>query len=553
MAGGARAGQASHVSKLLVFDKDGPVENELRYRDECVRHKVLDLVGDLALAGCDLVGHFIAHRSGHRLECRAGAGVVERRRNRRRLAALGVSAEASSCNELTDSPARARMLDRVAKRMDAERLSWPATSPTMSRFIPRAEIDDDVEIGPFCVIGPNVRIGRGTRLENNVTLMGRVTLGEHNHLYPGVVIGGEPQDISYRGSDTQVIIGDHNIIREGVTINRGTEKEDGVTSVGNHNFLMACCHVAHDCKLGNHIVIANGTLLGGHVHVHDHASLSGAVAVHHYASIGSYSFISGCSRVLHDVPPFMLVEGHPARPRCINVVALKRNDFSPEVINCLAEAHRLLYRAKVGLDHAREILRGNDQLVPQVNELLSFIQIAAGRQARPGPRTQESRVNKLRLAVVGAGHLGRIHARLLAAMPDVELVGVVDPVAAAREHVAAECRTRAFADHRELLAASTRAVIATPTRHHHAVALDFLRHGIPLLVEKPLAPTWPRPTSWSHAAERTDALLQVGHIERFNPAFTGRASSRRRAANTSKPCAPAATRSARPISASCST
>ena len=148
-----------------------------------------------------------------------------------------------------------------------------------------------------------------------------------------------------------------------------------MTTVGNHNFLMACCHVAHDCRLGNHIVIANGTLLGGHVHVHDHASLSGAVAVHHYASIGSYSFISGCSRVLHDVPPFMLVEGHPARPRCINVVSLKRNDFSAEVINCLAEAHRLLYRAKVGLDHAREILRGNDQLVPQVNELLSFIQM----------------------------------------------------------------------------------------------------------------------------------------------------------------------------------
>jgi UDP-N-acetylglucosamine acyltransferase len=241
---------------------------------------------------------------------------------------------------------------------------------------PQAEIDADVEIGPFCVIGPHVRIGRGTRLENNVTLMGHVTLGESNHLYPGVVIGGEPQDLSYRGSDTQVVVGDHNIIREGVTINRGTEKEDGVTSVGSHNFLMACCHVAHDCKVGSHIVIANGTLLGGHVHVHDHASLSGAVAVHHYASIGSFSFVSGLSRVLHDVPPFMLVEGHPARPRCINVVALKRNEFPSDVIHSLSEAHRLIYRAKVGLEHAREILRGNDQLVPQVNELLSFV----GRQ-----------------------------------------------------------------------------------------------------------------------------------------------------------------------------
>jgi UDP-N-acetylglucosamine acyltransferase len=240
---------------------------------------------------------------------------------------------------------------------------------------PRAEIDDDVEVGPFCVIGPNVRIGRGTRLENHVTLMGNVSIGEHNHIYPNVVIGGEPQDISYRGSDTRVVIGHDNVIREGVTINRGTEKEDGLTAIGDHNFLMACSHVAHDCKLGSHIVIANGTMLGGHVHVHDHASLSGGVGVHHFASIGSYSFVAGLARVLHDVPPFMLVEGHPARPRCINVVALKRNEFTSEEINALAEAHRLIYRAKVGLDHAREILRGNDQLMPQVNELLNFIQI----------------------------------------------------------------------------------------------------------------------------------------------------------------------------------
>jgi UDP-N-acetylglucosamine acyltransferase len=239
---------------------------------------------------------------------------------------------------------------------------------------PRAEIGDDVEIGPFCVIGPGVRIGQGTKIENNVTLMGRVTLGEHNHLFPGVVVGGHPQDISYRGSDTQVIIGDHNVIRESVTINRATEKEEGVTTIGNHNFLMACSHVAHDCRLGSHIIIANATLLGGHVRVHDHASLSGGVAVHHYATVGSYSFVAGISRVLHDVPPYMLSEGQPARPRCINVVALKRNDFSADTIHCLAEAHRLIYRAKVGLDHAREILRSNDQMVPHVTALLSFIQ-----------------------------------------------------------------------------------------------------------------------------------------------------------------------------------
>lgn len=250
-----------------------------------------------------------------------------------------------------------------------------ATNVAENAYVdPRAEIDDDVEIGPFCVIGPKARIGRGTRLENNVTLMGRVVLGRYNHLYPGVVIGGEPQDVSYSGGDTQVVIGDHNIIRESVTINRGSEKEDGITYIGDHNFLMACVHIAHDCKLGNHIIMTNGTLLGGHVHVHDHAITSGGVGVHHYATLGCYSFVAGLSVVRHDVPPFMLVEGYPARPRCINVVALKRNNFSQAVIESLAEAHRLLFRAKVGLEHARDILRANDHICPEVNHLLDFIQ-----------------------------------------------------------------------------------------------------------------------------------------------------------------------------------
>ncbi len=248
---------------------------------------------------------------------------------------------------------------------------------------PHAQIDDDVEIGPFSVVGPHVRIGRGTRLENNVTIMGRVTLGEFNHLFPGVVIGGEPQDLSYAGTDTQVVIGSHNVLRECVTVNRASEKEDGITSIGDHNFLMACSHVAHDCRLGSHIVIANGTLLGGHVHIHDHAGLSGAVAVHHFATIGSYSFIGGMSAVRHDVPPYMLCEGIPARPRCINIVALKRNNFSPETIECLSEAHRLLFRTKVGLDNAREILRSKGLLVPHVNHLLAFMSgQAEGRHGR---------------------------------------------------------------------------------------------------------------------------------------------------------------------------
>ncbi len=239
---------------------------------------------------------------------------------------------------------------------------------------PRAEIAEDVEIGPFCVIGPHVSIGRGTRLENHVTITGRTAIGEYNRIFPGVVIGADPQDLSYRGSPTRVIVGDHNVIREAVTINRATEKEEGITSLGSYCYLMACSHVAHDCRVGDRVVIANGTLLGGHVHVHDDATLSGGVAVHHYATIGSYSFVSGISRVLHDVPPYMLADGLPARPRCVNIVALKRNDFPADVIKALAEAHRLIYRAKVGLDHAREILRSDAKLVPAVNNLLGFIE-----------------------------------------------------------------------------------------------------------------------------------------------------------------------------------
>lgn len=253
---------------------------------------------------------------------------------------------------------------------------------------PRACLDADVEIGPFCTVGPRVRIGRGTRLLNNVTLMGEVTLGAHNILYPNVVIGGEPQDVSFQGGATSVAIGNHNVIREGVTINRGSEKEDGVTRLGDHNFLMGNCHVAHDCQVGSHVVIANGTLLAGHVHVHDHASLSGGCAVHHFVTIGSYSFLAGLSRALHDVPPYMLVEGIPARPRCINIVALKRNEFSKPVIDSLSAAHRLLYRSKVGLTHARELLQAKSLVTPEVERLLAFV---AGQQEGKHGRGREVR------------------------------------------------------------------------------------------------------------------------------------------------------------------
>jgi len=251
-----------------------------------------------------------------------------------------------------------------------------------------AQLGEDVVVGPFCWVSSGAIIGKGTVLESHVTIVGDVRIGEQNRLFSNAVIGGEPQDVSYRGTRTRVEIGDRNVIREGVTINRGTEKEDGLTSIGHDNFLMACSHVAHDCRIGDHCMLANGTLLGGHVRVHSRASLSGAVAVHHWATIGGWSFVAGLSRVLHDVPPFMLCEGLPARPRCINVVALRRGGFSHESITAVTEAHRLLYRAKVGLEAAREILRSQSMLLSDVEQLLEFL--AMQKEGRHG-RAREQR------------------------------------------------------------------------------------------------------------------------------------------------------------------
>ena len=236
-----------------------------------------------------------------------------------------------------------------------------------------AVLGPGVTIGHHSVISAGAVIGPGTVVENGVTILGDVRIGARNRIFTNCVIGAEPQDVSYRGAPTRVVIGDDNVIREGVTINRASEKEDGETVVGSGNLLMANCHVAHDCRIGDHVIIANGTLLGGHVRVQSHASLSGAVAVHHWATVGSWSFVAGLSRVLHDIPPFMLCEGMPARPRCVNVVALRRGGFGAEAVAAITEAYRLVYRAKVGLASAREILQSQGMLQPAVGELLDFL------------------------------------------------------------------------------------------------------------------------------------------------------------------------------------
>ncbi len=255
---------------------------------------------------------------------------------------------------------------------------------------PRTELGDGIEVGPYCVVGPDVKIGRGTRLIAHVCLLGNVELGEGNTISPFAVIGGDPQDVSYRGEPTRVVIGDRNVIRESVTIHRATSKEDGLTEIGSDNYFMAGSHVAHDCRLGDRITIANGTMLGGHVRVGSHASLSGGAAVHHYTSIGEYSFVGGQSKVVQDVPPFMLVDGNPSRVRCINVVGLKRGEIAKASIDAIHEAHRLLYRAKMNPDQAAEILEAHGHLLPEVARLLEFIRSQhAGKHGRALERTRK--------------------------------------------------------------------------------------------------------------------------------------------------------------------
>ncbi|MCH2362578.1 MAG: acyl-ACP--UDP-N-acetylglucosamine O-acyltransferase [Pirellulales bacterium] len=255
----------------------------------------------------------------------------------------------------------------------------------MASVAANAVIGDDVRIGPFCVIGPNVKIGDGTILDSHVTLTGYTTIGQTNHLFPGVVIGAAPQDISYQNSPTQVIIGDNNVLRESVTVNRGTEKEDGITRLGNNCFLMAGTHIGHDCKVGDHVIMANNTMLGGHTHIHNNATLSGGVALHHYTTVGSYSFIAGMSRVLRDIPPYMLCDGITgnAVPKTVNIVALKRNNFQANRISALKAAFKILFRQKVTSDNAAKILTEENHMTPEVKCLLDFIENSAkGRNGR---------------------------------------------------------------------------------------------------------------------------------------------------------------------------
>ncbi|MEZ6126684.1 MAG: acyl-ACP--UDP-N-acetylglucosamine O-acyltransferase [Planctomycetaceae bacterium] len=247
----------------------------------------------------------------------------------------------------------------------------------LSQVDPAARLGKGVIVGPFCVVGPQVVIGDYTELKSHVVLSGRTSLGCHNKLYPGCVIGGEPQDVSFQESETEVRIGDNNLFREGVTVNKGAEKEDGITRIGDRNMFMANSHIAHNCRIFNDVILVNGVLLGGHVHVQDRAIVSGNTVVHHFSTIGRLAFVSGGCRVPHDIPPFMLAAGsdNPTL-KTINIVGMRRAGISDSSIEVVRTAFRLLYRKRKSLEEVREHFDSELQgSIPfELAQLLKFIE-----------------------------------------------------------------------------------------------------------------------------------------------------------------------------------
>jgi UDP-N-acetylglucosamine acyltransferase len=236
-----------------------------------------------------------------------------------------------------------------------------------------ARLAEDVVVGPYCVIGPNVSIGAGTRLVSHVHIDGHTSLGPANRVFPFASLGTEPQDLKYRGEPSRLEIGAHNTIRECVTINLGTEVGGGVTRVGDHNLLMACTHVAHDCVLEDHVVMANGALLGGHIHVASHAVVSGGALLHHFVSVGRHAFVAGGAHVNTDVPPFMISHGFRLRALTVNTVGLRRHGFSTAVIDALREAQRLVWRSGLARPDAIRRLERDLADVAEVQELAAFL------------------------------------------------------------------------------------------------------------------------------------------------------------------------------------
>ncbi len=238
---------------------------------------------------------------------------------------------------------------------------------------PAANIADDVEIGAYSVVGEHVSIGKGTKIASHVLVEGWTTIGERNQILSFSSIGTPPQDIGYKNEETSLIIGNDNVIRECATIHRATTKEDRKTEIGNSNFLMAYSHVAHDCKLGNNIIMANSVALGGHIAIGDCAILGGIVAVHQFVRIGAYSIIGGQSAVSQDIPPYVSAAGNRARLYGLNLVGLKRRGFEDETINTLKRAYKIIFRSGLTQEEAFGRVKEEFASSKEVMHLVDFM------------------------------------------------------------------------------------------------------------------------------------------------------------------------------------
>jgi len=240
---------------------------------------------------------------------------------------------------------------------------------------PQAALGSNVRIGPYCIVGPNVSLGADCVLHSHVVLEGHATFGKNNEFFPFAAIGGKTQDLKYIGEPTYLEVGDHNVFRENCTVHRGTH-EELPTRIGSHNLLLCYSHVAHDCQLGDHIILSNSVGLAGHITVEDHAIISGVAAVHQFCRIGKHSIVGGCSKVVQDVPPFMIVDGNPASTRGLNLIGLQRRGFPEEDIKALKSAYKKLFLKKDGnLTNSLSSLKATHAAdTPYVAHLIHFIE-----------------------------------------------------------------------------------------------------------------------------------------------------------------------------------
>lgn len=238
---------------------------------------------------------------------------------------------------------------------------------------PASTIGEGTTIGAYCVIGPDVQIGTGCTIHNHVTIAGPTRIGNGNTFFPYCSVGQRTQDLKYAGEPTYLEIGDQNSFREFCTLNRGTAP-GSKTVIGSHGNFLAYSHIAHDCTVGDHVIFSNNGTLAGHVIVEDHAVIGGLTGVHQFCRIGQHAITGGCTKIVQDVPPFMIADGNPAEVRGINQVGLERRGFEPESIRLLREAYRIIYRSNLNTKQAVEAIREQLPANPHLEELLVFIE-----------------------------------------------------------------------------------------------------------------------------------------------------------------------------------